>query len=79
MSQTPLLVSPSLQQIGLGVLQRFAFEESRHRLLCEEPELRSLQPHYRSRVEYSRRAKGTLLLTFDPTPIVLNARLDQLA
>ena len=58
-SRAPLLVSPYSQQIELRALQRFAFEQSRHRLLREEPELRNLQPHERPRVEY------ILLLTID--------------
>ena len=45
MSQTPLLVSRSRQRIELQALQRFAFKESRHRLLREEPELQNLEPH----------------------------------
>ena len=42
MSQTPLLFPPSLQQIELIALQRFTIGESRHRLLREETDLRSL-------------------------------------
>ena len=44
MSQIPLLVSQPPQRIALRALQRFTFEESRHRPLRDEPELRSLHP-----------------------------------
>ena len=72
MPQTPLLVFPSgpfppSQQIEAFL--RFAVEESRHRTLREEVELQCLHPHYRPRVEYSRHAKETLILTEDYTNV----------
>ena len=69
MSQTPLLDSQSSQQIDLKALQQemkcFVFNESRRRPIRKAPELHSLQLHERPRAEYSRHAKGTLLLTMD--------------